>query len=64
MPENTRLNDTIGTADTIISDSSVNMDESLKQLLTYSTPEHSFIESSKIRSNYKLTIHGRFVNSP
>jgi hypothetical protein len=41
MLENTRSSDTAGTADT---DS--NVDESLKQLLNYSTPEHSPFESS------------------
>uniref|UniRef100_U9T3R6 Uncharacterized protein n=1 Tax=Rhizophagus irregularis (strain DAOM 181602 / DAOM 197198 / MUCL 43194) TaxID=747089 RepID=U9T3R6_RHIID len=41
MAENTRSSDTAGTADT---DS--NVDESLKQLLNYSTPEHSPFESS------------------
>ncbi|CAB5191583.1 unnamed protein product [Rhizophagus irregularis] len=41
MAENTRSSDTAGTADT---DS--NVDESLKQLLNYLTPEHSPFESS------------------
>ncbi|GBB96233.1 hypothetical protein RclHR1_27070001 [Rhizophagus clarus] len=41
MAENTRSSDTAGTADT---DS--NVDESLKQLLNYSTPERSPFESS------------------
>ncbi|UZO24414.1 uncharacterized protein OCT59_016716 [Rhizophagus irregularis] len=41
MAENTRSSNTAGTADT---DS--NVDESLKQLLNYSTPEHSPFESS------------------
>ncbi|CAB5193365.1 unnamed protein product [Rhizophagus irregularis] len=41
MAENTHSSDTAGTADT---DS--NVDESLKQLLNYSTPEHSPFESS------------------
>ncbi|GES82340.1 hypothetical protein GLOIN_2v1781828 [Rhizophagus clarus] len=41
MAENTRSSDTAGTADT---DS--NVDESLKQLLNYSTPERSSFESS------------------
>ncbi|CAB4444993.1 unnamed protein product [Rhizophagus irregularis] len=41
MAENTRSSDTAGTADT---DS--NVDKSLKQLLNYSTPEHSSFESS------------------
>ncbi|RGB22909.1 hypothetical protein C1646_775328 [Rhizophagus diaphanus] len=41
MIENTHLSDTAGTADT---DS--NVDESLKQLLNYSTPEYSPFESS------------------
>ncbi|CAB4403359.1 unnamed protein product [Rhizophagus irregularis] len=41
MAENTRSSDTAGTADT---DS--NVDESLKQLLNYSTPEHSPFQSS------------------
>ncbi|POG77155.1 hypothetical protein GLOIN_2v1474079 [Rhizophagus irregularis DAOM 181602=DAOM 197198] len=41
MAENTRSSDTAGTADT---DS--NVDESLKQLLNYSTPERSLFESS------------------
>jgi hypothetical protein len=46
---NTRSSDTADTADTIISGSSVvcvDMNESLKLLLKYSTPEHSPLESS------------------
>jgi hypothetical protein len=40
--DNTRSAGTIDTTDTIISD----MDEPLKELLQYSTPEHSSLESS------------------
>jgi hypothetical protein len=48
---NTRSSNTAGTADTIISGSNVvcvDMNESLKLLLKYSTPEHSPLESSSI----------------
>lgn len=45
-PENMRSAGTVGTTETIVSDFNVDMDESLKELLQYSTPEHSPLESS------------------
>ncbi|PKK57707.1 hypothetical protein RhiirC2_797566 [Rhizophagus irregularis] len=55
MAENTCSSDTAGTADT---DS--NVDESLKQLLNYSTPEHSPFESST--STPRSSLYCKFNN--
>jgi hypothetical protein len=40
-PENTRSAGTVGTTETIVSDFNVDMDESLKELLQYSSPMES-----------------------
>jgi hypothetical protein len=44
--ESARSAGTVGTTDTVVSDFNVDMDEPLKELLQYSTPDHSPPESS------------------